>query len=60
MKVISEIVDGETFIEIVFTERESKSLANYTFLTKCVRILGKPVNLALYRSIQEDNEEEEL
>ena len=59
MKVISEIVDKETYLEIILTEKECKALTGYTFMTKVIKMIGKPVNLAIYRSIDEALEEDE-
>ena len=61
MKVISEIVDGEKYLELILTEKECKAITGYKFMTKVIKMvgIGKPVNLAIYRQIDGTFEEEE-
>lgn len=54
MNLIVETVDGETFVEVVISDRDLKAIENYDFLTKQAKVLGKYIGFAIRRTTNEE------
>ena len=58
MKVIVEVDNEETFVEVVLTDADCYAIDHYDFLTKQTKIHGKIICFAIRKTINGEEHED--